>query len=309
MHTATYCDIGPFDSFGVISFKTTARIRDVLQRMEHWGARRNVEIHYHPLLKSIAPNQTRAESDEKTFLANSQAFVSVGGDGTFLSAAHMCLSQHKPVVGVNLGGLGFLTGIAVENLESDLDNIRIGQCSAHNRKILNATLVRNGKPAGTMSALNDVFINRVDMPKLASMSVWHGDEFVNEFQSDGIIVATPAGSTAYSLAAGGPILSPDMDAFLINPICPHSLAERPLILPSTSSIRILINPRNPALLLSADGLESERLHAGDIVTIEYDGTNQACLIQLAESGFFESLRSKLGWGRETMKRDRSENDS
>lgn len=283
--------------FGVIAFKKSARIRSVLQRIENWGRQCGPAIRYHPFLAPIAPEHGAVCTSTDAFIEQCSVFVSIGGDGTFLSTAHLCMFSKKPLVGVNLGGMGFLTGISVEHLERDLERIRNGQVRAVKRRILKASLHRADNGAGpTLYALNDLFINRVDKPKLASISVWYADEFVNEFQSDGIIVATPAGSTAYSLAAGGPILDPGVDAYVLTPICPHSLSERPLILPSTHPLRIVINDRNPALLLSADGLVSEMLKPQDEIRIQYDDNNHACLIQLAESGFIESLRSKLGWG-------------
>jgi NAD+ kinase len=131
---------------------------------------------------------------------------------------------------------------------------------------------------------------------LTSISAWYGDDFITDFFADGIIIATPNGSTAYSLSAGGPIVEPNVKAFLLTPICPHSLTERPIILPSDKSIRLLVNERNPDLLLSADGLESIRLQYGDQIVISYGGV-RTNLIQLAETSYFDLLRRKLDWGR------------
>jgi len=300
------CSAGKIKTFGVVSFKTTAVIQHVLERIQHWADSAGATVYYHPFLAPISPKP--AEKDTDTFLDKSDALISVGGDGTFLSVAHMCRFSSKSIVGINLGGLGFLTGIHPESIEAELTKITNGDYQSINRIFLVAALLRNGKKEKTLYALNDIFINRVNKPKLASISAWYGNEFINDFQSDGLIISTPAGSTAYSLSAGGPIVMPDIKAVLVTPICPHSLAERPLVLPDTQPLRLVVNQRNPDLLISADGLESVQLQPDDEIIIEYD-TQHACLIQVTESSFFESLHSKLGWGNTNMQRKRNRYDS
>jgi NAD+ kinase len=295
-------------SLGVVSFKRTKPVQSVLQTIHEWSLWNSVIVAYHPILESLVPKGGSVATTEEEFLEQSEALVSVGGDGTFLSVAHLCVSCPKPVVGINLGGRGFLTGIGPNDVSEQLGRLVSGDYRTIDRVFLKADLCRGGKVVRTFRALNDVFVNRADMPKLASISVYIGDEFVNDFQSDGLIVATPAGSTAYSLAAGGPIVDPSADTLLLTPICPHSLAERPLILPSDRVIRLVINPRNPVLLLSADGLDSCQLQSGDEVVIQYD-RNHASLIQLSEGSFFQSLRSKLDWGTGPANRRRSEDDT
>jgi NAD+ kinase len=162
--------------------------------------------------------------------------------------------------------------------------------------VLEAILYRGNEQMCKFHALNDVFINRINTPKLTSISVWYGNDFITDFYADGIIVATPNGSTAYSLSAGGPIVEPNVKAFLLTPICPHSLTERPIILPSDKSIRLLVNEKNPDLLFSADGLESVRLQSGDQIVVNYGGA-RTNLIQLTDVSYFEMLRRKLSWGK------------
>jgi NAD+ kinase len=133
------------------------------------------------------------------------------------------------------------------------------------------------------------------MPKLTSISAWHGKNFITEFKADGIIAATPGGSTAYSLSAGGPIVDPAVNALLLTPICPHSLTERPLILPAGRPLRLVINRKNPDLLLSADGLDSVRLRTGDEIIIR-KSASKAVFIRLSTKSSFDLLRHKLDWG-------------
>jgi NAD+ kinase len=138
------------------------------------------------------------------------------------------------------------------------------------------------------------------------VAAWFGSDFITDFQADGIIVATPSGSTAYSLAAGGPIVEMSMRAFLVTPICPHSLTERPILLPADRPIRLVISQRNPDLILSADGLEWIRLQSGDEITITCGG-DQSNIIQLSERSCFELLRTKLAWGQDYLQwRDQRE---
>jgi NAD+ kinase len=283
----------PITSFGVVSFKKTAAVSDALRRVQRWAADNGADVYFHPILRGQLPD-ARVEESEEAFLEKSGAIVSVGGDGTFLSVAHISHFSEKPIVGVNLGGLGFLADIGPEELEACLGKIRSGEYDTISRMVLDACVTRGGVAVCQFKALNDIYINRVNTPKLTSISAWCGNAFITDFFADGVIVATPNGSTAYSLSAGGPIVEPTVQAFLLTPICPHSLTERPLILPSDRQLRLLVNEKNPDLLLTADGLQSFNLQSGDEIAISYGGVRKN-LIQLAERSYFSLLRTKLGW--------------
>ncbi len=283
-------------SFGVIAFKESSLIKDVLLRIKSWAEQSSVPVFFHPFVSNQIGSDALVSPSECEFLQSSDAIVSVGGDGTFLSVAHMCRFTEKPIVGVNLGGLGFLTDISPDEIETTLDKIKSGQFNTISRMVLEAILYRENKPMCKFHALNDVFINRINTPKLTSISVWYGNDFITDFYADGIIVATPNGSTAYSLSAGGPIVEPNVKAFLLTPICPHSLTERPIILPSDKNIRLVVNEKNPDLLFSADGLESIRLQSGDQIVVSYGGA-RTNLIQLTDVSYFGLLRRKLNWGK------------
>ncbi|WP_461251949.1 NAD(+)/NADH kinase, partial [Treponema sp. R8-4-B8] len=268
------------NTFGIVSFKKTSAVADVLERIRAWASDNGAEVIYHPILAGQLPLSEQVETSEAVFLDKCDAVVSVGGDGTFLSVARMSGFSEKPIVGVNLGGLGFLTDVGPEDLEEYLGKIRRGDYTMISRMVLEARVLRRGDEVHRFKALNDVYINRVNVPKLSSISAWSGDAFITDFFADGIIVATPSGSTAYSLSAGGPIVEPSVQAFLLTPICPHSLTERPLILPADVNIKLAVNDKNPDLLLTADGLESFNLHSGDEVIVSYSGVRKN-LIQLA----------------------------
>lgn len=284
-------------SFGIIAFKKNEDVRQVLNQIHLWAIQNEKNTIFHPCCKSQLPPDSCLAKDEKELIEKSEVLVSVGGDGTFLAVAHMVKFTEKPVIGINLGGLGFLTDIGHNNLEAHLDKIANGEYSTVNRMVIKAIVVRNKKEISKLHALNDIYINRFDKPKLTSISAWYGNDYITDFQADGIIVSTPSGSTAYSLAAGGPIIEPSVRAFLVNPICPHSLTERPIILPSEKNIRLKINQKNPDLILCADGLDSIRLQCDDEIVISYEG-DKTNLIQLTERPYFELLRTKLRWGQD-----------
>jgi NAD+ kinase len=287
----------PISSFGVVAFKKTREIDGMCGRILAWSERGGVPVFFHPVLASSVQNAAYMCNSEAEFLAKSEALVSVGGDGTFLSTVHLSHFSGKPVIGVNMGGLGFLTDIGPEDLERGLDAMARGEYRTTARMLLEGRVVRDGAELKTVRALNDIFINRFDKPKLTAIRAWSGDEFITEFVSDGLIVSSPSGSTAYSLAAGGPIVDPDVKAFILTPICPHSLTERPIILPCDRQVRLVMSQKSSEVMLSADGIDTLQLTSGDEVIVSYRG-DQTNLIQLSHRSHFDLLRSKLGWGKD-----------
>jgi NAD+ kinase len=291
----------PISSFGVVAFSKYEHLDEVIGRLVSWSAGAKVPLILHPFFKGLVKESIRVADDEAELLAASEAMISVGGDGTFLAVAHLCRFTQKPVIGINLGGLGFLTDIARDNIEESLQKIHEGHYSILSRMVLEACIARENDRVCAYNALNDIFINRMNVPKLTSISAWYGNDFIADFQADGMIVATPSGSTAYSLSCGGPIVEPDVKALLLTPICPHSLNERPMVLPADKPIRLLINDKNPDLLFCADGLDSVRLQSGDEITVSYGGASTN-LIQLAGQTYFSLLRNKLAWGKGSKRR-------
>lgn len=289
------------NSLGIIAFKKSNKIKNVLMRIENWCKDKNIPCICHPCLQeNYAPTSPIAK-DEKELLENCDALISVGGDGTFLSVAHVAKFVKKPIIGINLGGLGFLADVDPINIEEILSIINKGEHNIATRKVLKAEHYRENKLIKTYHALNDVFINRHDMPKLTTISAWYNNEFITDFTGDGIIISTPAGSTAYSLAAGGPIVKPDMEAFLLTPITPHSLTERPIILPAKGTIKLEVNEKNPDLLFSADGLDTVLLKNGDKILVSYSDL-EVQIIQFEGESYFKTLRAKLNWGKNLRKK-------
>ncbi|MBN1603499.1 MAG: NAD(+)/NADH kinase [Chitinispirillaceae bacterium] len=293
--------MNPVTSFGIVAYKETPEIKNVLERIHAWSLETSAKVHFHPFTTSQLPPRVAPCKSECDFLELSEALVSIGGDGTFLSVAHMCRFVQKPVVGINLGGLGYLTDIGPEDIEISLTQISKGNYRTISRMVLEASIYREGNKIASYQALNDIFINRINTTRMTAISAWYGKDFITDFFADGIIVATPNGSTAYSLAAGGPIVEPNVKALLLTPICPHSLTERPIILPADNFVKLVVSETNSECLLSADGLESIQLQYNDEVIVSYGGA-QTNLIQLAERSYFALLRKKLDWGKAYKKR-------
>lgn len=293
----------PIGTFGILAFKESDEILDALQRIWMWAQDQDAVIIYHPFVKKwLRGKQAAIARTEQEFVEKSDALISVGGDGTFLSAIHMTGFSDKPVAGVHLGSLGFLTDLGVGELEEQLSLIKRGKYKTIRRMQIEATIQRQGKKIRSMVALNDIFVNRIAQPRLISVAAWYGNEYITDLRADGVIVATPSGSTAYSLSAGGPIVEPTVSALLLSPICPHSLSERPIVLPANKPIRLVINHKNPPVQLSADGRESYRLQPGDEIVVRSSGYKRN-IITLSNRTHFDLLRAKLEWGKDFRNRE------
>ena len=218
----------------------------------------------------------------------------LGGDGTLLSAARFVAGKDIPLLAVNLGHLGFLTAIQVGELYPELERALLGEARIGRRAMIDCELVRSGRPIANYCALNDVVITKSELARMIDLDTYVDDHFVAAYKADGLIVASPTGSTAYSLSAGGPVIFPSVAAFCITPICPHMLTNRPVIVPDTSTIRIL-NHGEEGIYLTIDGQVGEPLRAGDQVLCR-SSPNSIHLIRPPKLLFFDVLREKLKWG-------------
>ena len=286
-----------FDKIGVIAFKKNIETQRVVDRFAVWCKGKKISLVVHP----DAPfDFAQKAKNVGEFLEKSQIVASIGGDGTFISAAHIVKFCEKPLIGINLGKVGFLADIETDNLEQKMQNILEGNFRVVRRMVLKVKHLRDGGILGEYNAINDIYFNRLSIPKLSSFSLDCDGDFITDYIADGIIISSPSGSTAYSLSAGGPIVSPDMNAIIITPICPHSLSERPIILPSRKSLKIKVNKKNPEILLSVDGLENIKLVPEDEVVISCLGEDKN-LVQYSQESYFDLLRNKLGWGNSIRK--------
>ena len=220
--------------------------------------------------------------------------VVLGGDGTLLAAARAVAKAGIPVLGVNLGSLGFLTEVPLADLYATLEAVDQRKCGTEPRSMLSCHLLRDGKCVAQYHALNDVVVNKSSIARLADFDLYINQDFVSNYKADGLIVATPTGSTAYSLAAGGPILMPSVEGFVITPVSPHALTHRPLVVRDSVEISIVVKAAEEHAFLSVDGQVGMPLNDGDRVTCR-KSKHQVQLLRMKKT-FFDVLRTKLKWG-------------
>jgi NAD+ kinase len=219
----------------------------------------------------------------------------LGGDGTMLHALSQLGNFEKPVAGINIGTLGFLTSCTDDELDLFATTLAHSRFTTSVRTLLEATVHRPGKSAETFIALNEVTLTRGDTGRLVSLRALVNGELLNDYRADGLIVATPTGSTAYSLSAGGPLIAPDAGVFVITPICPHSLSQRSLILCDGSTVQLSSEDREHGpMLFTVDGRDSVRIEPGDLIEVK-KAVRSFHLLRLEDRSFYEALRQKLRW--------------
>jgi NAD+ kinase len=276
-----------------IAAKLHAReTRSVVRTLTKWLRERGIE----PVVESsIAP---RASDYPRLTLdaipREIDAFIVLGGDGTLLSVARAMGARQIPILGVNLGSLGFLTHVALKDLYSALESILAGEAAIDSRMMLEAELVRKGESVASGIVLNDVVITKGAIARIIELAVEVNKQFVAVVRADGLIVSTPTGSTAYSLAAGGPILYPNLDAVILTPICPHTLTHRPVVIPDQAEIELTLRGTSSEVYVTFDGQSSLLLHPGDAV-LARKSRYSLKLLSLPDQNYFQVLRHKLRW--------------
>jgi len=220
--------------------------------------------------------------------------VVLGGDGSLLSAVRATAASDAPLLGVNLGSLGFLTDVPLASLFPMLDQIAQGRAHIERRTLMHCELLRDAEVLGSYTAFNDVVVNKTTHARLNKYELFVDDAFVSRYRADGMIIATPTGSTAYSLSAGGPVIMPTVNAFVITPVSPHSLAHRPLVVPDSSVVEILLRSEEEVAYLSLDGQPGVDLKDGDRVRCRR--SEHTVSLFRTNADFFHVLRTKLKWG-------------
>ena len=219
----------------------------------------------------------------------------MGGDGTLLSAARELAGSNQPILGVNLGRLGFLADVTFKNLEQDLGKVLSGQYREDTRFLLQSSLLPSNQLIG--KAMNDIVVHAHDSLRMIEFEVYINGRFVNSQRADGLVISTPTGSTAYSLSAGGPILDVDLDALVLVSVCPHALSNRPLVVAANSVIEIILSENNTETgLVTCDGRPSHTLEPGERIEIRRDQA-KVSLLHPEDHDHYSILRAKLEWGR------------
>ena len=265
-----------------------AACRELLSWLELKGVRvcLNTEVAAHL-------QHTELAADDATMAEICKLIVVLGGDGTLLSVVRRQPLRGLPILGINLGKLGFLTEIELKNMYVGMERVLGGDYSVQERMMLQVRVLRKGQVVNNLLALNEVVVSKGAFSRMLELNIAIDGQYIDPLPADGCIVATPTGSTAYSLSAGGPIVDPDISVLLLTPICPHSLHSRPMVVSPDSELNITVHAQHDDILLTMDGQESVPLQLEDQVIVSRADA-VARLVKVSKHGFFDVLRQKLG---------------
>ena len=266
---------------------------DILGRLIPWLRKQNYHIFLDTGTAAII-NET-SSYEKREISQQADLLIVLGGDGTLLSVARAAHPHNIPILAVNLGNLGFLAEISIDELYPTLENILAGKFEIENRMLLNACIWRNGEKVEDHNVLNDVVINKGAVARVISLQVLVNGQYMTSYRADGLIIATPTGSTAYSLSAGGPIIHPSMHTLVLSPICPFTLTNRSILIPDQSIIQVKLAAEYDDVRVTLDGQEGYDMRAGDILEIKKTKTSLQ-LIRGPNKNYYQILRDKLHWG-------------
>jgi len=283
-----------FRNIGIISRPRRSNLTEVVPPLLSWLEDRGIHVAYDQETASSLPEPSEGRSREQVATASDLLLV-LGGDGTLLAAARVAAPRSIPILPINMGSLGFLTSFMLEELFPALEDILAGRLTISERVMLHAELQRGEKILDKQTVLNEVVINKGALARMIELELSIDRDFVCRYRADGLIVASPTGSTAYSLSAGGPIVHPSVESFIITPICPHTLSDRPVVVGDTSIIEVKLSAGTESVFLTLDGQKGIPLQATDRVRISR-AHQRLKLIQTPNKSYFEILRNKLKWG-------------
>jgi NAD+ kinase len=266
---------------------------DILGRLIPWLRKQNYHIFLDTGTAAII-NET-SSYEKREISQQADLLIVLGGDGTLLSVAQAAHPYNIPILAVNLGSLGFLAEISIDELYPTLENILAGKFEIENRMLLNACIWRNGEKVEDHNVLNDVVINKGAVARVINLQVLVNGQYMTSYRADGLIIATPTGSTAYSLSAGGPIIHPRMHTLVLSPICPFTLTNRSILIPDQSIIQVKLAAEYDDVRVTLDGQEGYDMRAGDILKIKKTKTSLQ-LIRGPNKNYYQILRDKLHWG-------------
>jgi len=286
-------DAARIRTIGVVANPAKHQSREVVERIAECGGNMGLRVLVVP--EAEAPDTSAAldRVDEADLAESCDAVIACGGDGTILRAARLLSHAPRPILGVNLGRLGFLAELPPEDLEDGIAHVASGRYTIEKRMTLEASVDGLDDP---LFALNDVVVTKSNQARIIVLEMSEAGKWVNTYGGDGLVLATPTGSTAYALSADGPIVSPDVDAVVAAPICPHSLTVRPMVFPGTVKLNVaVVHAGDSEALVTADGQTVHALEPGQNVSLRR-GERGSLLMHLDHSSYYDILRQKLNWG-------------
>jgi NAD+ kinase len=284
---------------GIIAKKNKPEAVAITRDVMEWLKPKKIEVYIEEgigtLLGPTFPKDSWKSIQREVIPTDVEMIIVLGGDGTLLSVARQVWNKSIPILGVNLGGLGFLTEITLDELYPVLERVLRDDFEIDERDVLNAEVIRKGERLADFIVLNDAVINKGALARIIDLETTVNGEYLSTFRSDGLIISTPTGSTAYNLSAGGPIVYPSLHTIIITPICPHTLTIRPIIIPDHVRIRALLKSKDEEVTLTLDGQQGFALEFEDVVEVS-KAEGHILLIKSPYRRYFELLREKLKWG-------------
>jgi len=284
---------------GVIAKKNKPEAVTIASHLVEWLRPKKVEVYMEEeIAKLLSPTLSEGywkSIEREEIPSHVEMIIVLGGDGTLLSVARQVWDKNIPILGVNLGGLGFLTEVHLEELYRVLERVIQGDFETDERDVINVAVIRKEERIVEFTVLNDAVINKGALARIINLEITINGEYLNTFQSDGLIISTPTGSTAYNLSAGGPIVYPSLHTLIITPICPHILTNRPIVIPDDVEVRAVLKSKQQEVILTLDGQQGFPLEFEDVVEVR-KAEGRILLIKSPYRDYFELLREKLKWG-------------
>lgn len=286
-----------FNPIALLGRHVDSRVFDcMLTLLQHLGKRR-IEVLADAAIASALGTSGIVPVAEKEIPTRARLVIAIGGDGTMLYAARLVAEHGVPLLGINRGRLGFLTDVSPDDMLERVDDVLAGRFNEDPRTLLDAVLERPGHPAAQMTALNDVVVQKAGTGRMLDFETAIDGRYVNTHRGDGLVIATATGSTAYALSCGGPIIQPDLGVLVLAPICPHTLSDRPVVVPGAARIEVRLLPRPDARAqITGDGTSLGELEPGDRLAIS-PSMHRVTLLHPPGYDYYRLLRSKLHWGR------------
>jgi NAD+ kinase len=279
-------------SIGIIANVRKEMTKGVVNEIIRWAKQENVGLFLGEELTPVV-GHSEAALPAKELWQECDVLISLGGDGTMLASARAVGEHETPILGINLGGVGFLTEINSNDLKNTLNRLKKGEYFIEKRMVLETEV--EGLKKFEQYALNDIVIDKGEIARLFLLHLYANDEFICSYSADGLIISTPSGSTAYNLAAGGPIINPRMNALIVSPICPHTLASRTILFSEKETLKVTVELDSREAGLTIDGQVAFHLKSGSSVLIR-KANHSVNLVKLRDRSFYEILRTKLHWG-------------